>query len=85
MGSQNIVGITSIQYKINILNAGNLVCTSQSASELGEELDSPENVVRVRIKQDAPYHQDSRRRIWIRGLNSPGGFICNTSDNSQSK
>ena len=59
MGSQKIVGITSLLYKINILNEGNLLCTSQSVSELGEELDSPENVGRERIKQDAPYHQDS--------------------------
>jgi len=76
MGSQIIVGITSIQHKINILNAGNLLCTSQSVSELGEELDSPEDVVRERIKQDAPYLQDSRGSIWIMGLNYPGGLSC---------
>ena len=68
MGSRIIDGITNIQHKKNILYAGNLLCTSQSVSELGEELDSPENMVRKRIKQDAPYHHDSLGRIWIRGV-----------------
>ena len=85
MGSQMIVGITSLIHKINILNAGNLLCTSQSVSGLGEKMDSPENMVRERIKQGIPYHQDSRGRIWIRWLNYPGGLICNTSANPQSK
>ena len=84
MGSQIIVGITSLQHKINIPNAGNFLCTTQSVSELGEELGSPENVVRERVKQDAPYHQDSQGRIWIRELYSPGGLICNSRANPQS-
>ena len=85
MGSRIIDGITNLQHKKNILYAGNLLCTSQSVSELGEELDSPERVVRERIKQGAPYLQESRGRIWIRGLNSPGGLICNTRANPQRK
>ena len=84
MGSQKIVGITSLLHK-KILNMGSLLCTSQSVSELGEELDSPENMVRKRIKQGTPYHHVSLGRIWIRGLNYPGGLICNTSANSRSK